>query len=293
MNTFYFKEFLILAENLSFSKAAKSIGINQSALSRHIKQLEDELGVPLFNRTTQKIELTSYGVAFIPCADSILQKLTEYNHTVETIQRENSSRISIGVCGFPSYYGITALFSEFKHKYPETAINVITDSHNDLVKALESGFLDVAFIHDTRLLHSEYCAVPFCKDFMSVCLPAEHPLASRESLGLTDLAEETFYIRDKKDSHMYRLQMNILRRAGLEPRISLNTGTWSDSIINRQNEISLVLQGLAENLSHNPHVHVVKLTPPIHVDIYLIYPRDRNLSATAKDFIEFVLETHP
>ena len=71
MNTEYLKEFVVLAETKNFWEASDRLYMNQSTLSKHIKSLENELGVDLFLRTTRRVELTNYGQTFLPYAKSI------------------------------------------------------------------------------------------------------------------------------------------------------------------------------------------------------------------------------
>ena len=71
MNTEYIHEFVVLAETKNFWEASERLFMNQSTLSKHIKSLEIELGVPLFTRTTRRVELTNYGHTFLPYAQSI------------------------------------------------------------------------------------------------------------------------------------------------------------------------------------------------------------------------------
>lgn len=289
MKTFY-NEFLILAEQLSFSKAAKKLGITQSALSRHIKQLEEDLNYPLFFRTTQKIELTPYGAAFLPHAAAIVKHREEFSCAAKAIRRTLSNGIALGVCGFPNYYGITSLLADFAGQYPQAIIDVHMDSPDLFLKQLRTGVLDAAFIHNTENFCGDFCVIPFREDYLSASLPYTHPLSSKATLSLTDLRDETFYIRHRKDSSMYKLETSILRSAGFEPKISLSRGTWEDSVISRSDNISLVMQGLADKLNGQQYIKVIDIEPRIPVNISLVYPEHRALSETVRAFIRLTEE---
>ncbi len=290
MKTLFLNEFLVLADQLNFSNAAKKLGINQSALSRHIKQLEEELGVQLFSRTTQKIELTPYGVAFLPHAVSIKEHEKAFELAADAIRRDTAHRISLGVCGFPGYYGITALFSEFKNQYPESIIDVSMGSTEEMLGRLQSGVLDIAFVHDTGGLTEDYTMIPYREDYLSVSLPVKHRLAKAKSLRLIDLKDEVFFIRHKKGSTPWNFEIQALKDAGFTPKLSSSKNTWEDSVINRSNEVSLVKQGLADKLQGNVHVAVVDLEPRIHTNLYLIYPANRRLTDIVNAFVSYTAE---
>ncbi len=293
MKTSFFNEFLALSEQLNFSRAAQKLGMNQSVLSRHIKQLEEELGVPLFTRTTQKMELTLYGAALIPHAREILAETEQYALEAENIRRDADNRISLGVCGFPAFYGITALFADFKNTYPDAVIDVHTDNFEEAFQYLDAGNYDAIFVHNAGELYEKYDVIPFCDDYFSASFPAAHPMADRESVHLSELKDETFYIRHKKNSYMYNLELQTLRNAGFEPKLSLNQNSREDSIINFTNGISLVTQGLADRLKHQVLVRVVDISPRIHTNISLIYLKDRALSNIAQTFLQFAVAHRP
>ncbi len=290
MKTSFFNEFLVLAEQLNFSRASKKLGMNQSVLSRHIKQLEEEVGAPLFTRTTQKMELTPYGTALVPHARAILEQTHQYTREVDAIRRDAANRISLGVCGFPTYYGITALFADYKSQFPDAMIDVHTDSFDEAFRYLNAGRFDAIFVHWSDESSDRYGVIPFHEDYFSVSLPALHPLANRSSIALTDLKDETFYIRHKKDSYMYNLELKALRSAGFEPKLSLNQSNWEDSIINHTNDISLVTQGTAQMLQAQLRVRVVDIQPRIYANVSLVYLKDRRQSPLVTSFLEFVDE---
>jgi len=267
-------EFLVLEKHLSFSKAAQELSITQSALSRHIQMLEEEFGVPLFQRSTQKIKLTPYGEALVPHANAILEHCRSFSKTAADMRSSIPNRISIGSCGFPNYYGITDFLAGFKSKYPQAVINVRIGSTDECVRWLRDDKIDAAFVHNVADFSREFHAVPFCGDHMSAALPAGHPLAGRRTIELRELKDETFYLRSVKDTLMDRMEVRILKDAGFEPKLSPNRGTWADSVINRGSEVSLVMQGLAEKLRGNLHLWVADIVPSIPTDVYLISPKD-------------------
>ena len=88
MNTENLKEFIVLAETKNFWEASERLYMNQSTLSKHIKSLENDLGVALFTRTTRRVELTNYGEIFLPYAKSVTRSEFE---GISAIQRKWSS----------------------------------------------------------------------------------------------------------------------------------------------------------------------------------------------------------
>lgn len=293
MKTSSLNEFLILAEYLSFSKAAATLSISQSALSRHIMMLEKELGVPLFHRTTQRIVLTSYGRAFLPHATAILEHTNAFQRTVGDIRGDTINRVAVGSCGFPNRYGMTALFAAFKKENPEAVIDVHISSADDMLRLLHDGVIEVAFVHNIADFTGEYDILPFCEDHISAVVPFDHPLAGRGAIHLSELKDDVFYLRHKSETMMNRFEMSALREAGFEPKLSSSTGTWDDSVINRGRDVSLIMQGLADKLRSNVNISVLEVEPRIHTDVCLIYPKDGVLSPLAQAFVDFAARHAP
>ncbi|MCD7856659.1 MAG: LysR family transcriptional regulator [Clostridiales bacterium] len=293
MKTSSLNEFLILAEYLNYSKAAATLSISQSALSRHIMMLEKELGVPLFHRTTQKIVLTSYGRAFLPHAAAILEHTNAFQRTVEDIRGDTANRIAVGSCGFPNRYGMTALFAAFKKETPDAVIDVHISSTDDMLKLLHDGVIEVAFVHNITDFTGEYETLPFCEDHISAVVPFDHPLAGRETIHLSELKDEVFYLRHKSETLMDSFEMSALRAAGFEPKLSSSTGTWGDSVINRGRDVSLIMQGLADKLRSNVNISVLEVEPRIHTDVCLIYPKSGALSPLVQEFVNFAAQYTP
>lgn len=289
MQTSILNEFLVLEEQLSFSKAARELGISQATLSKHILSLENEFGAPLFERTTQKVSLTPYGEVFVEHARSIISCESSFRKKVEQIRFQTSSHLVIGTIGNPYFYGITALFASFKKIHPDASIEVHVGSTDELLKMLESGKIDVAFLRNLTDLNCKYQSFFYHNDFLSLIVPANHPKAGKSVVHLSEFSTETFYSRVSKDSLMGQLEAKALREAGFEPIFSSSRGTLEDSVINQGNNLSLANQALANTLAGNIHLSVLTIEPPIHTDIWLAAAREQH-SDIVQDFFRFVQE---
>lgn len=101
MNTENLKEFIVLAETKNFWEASERLYMNQSTLSKHIKSLENDLGVALFTRTTRRVELTNYGEIFLPYAKSVTRSEFE---GISAIQRMLNIENGLLTIGYDSFY---------------------------------------------------------------------------------------------------------------------------------------------------------------------------------------------
>lgn len=291
METSILNEFLVLEETNSFSKAAKQLQISQATLSRHIKQLEDEYGVILFERTTQKMRLTPYGDALVNCARQILEHERTFKRDVERIKFQKTNHLVIGTVDFPFYYGITALLGAFKKEHPNATLEVQITSTDELVQMLDTGKVDVAFIRNIENVAANYDSFQYAEDYVRIAIPSDHPLAGAESAHISQFANDTFYHRYYESSLMDRFVTSLFREADISPTISTSEGSWEDSIINDITTVTTCMGGLAENFRGNIHVKVLTIEPKRHADIWIAASKSACHSDIANSFIQFVRES--
>lgn len=137
--------FKAIVEQGGFKNAAEHLGYAQSSVTVHIKELEKELGKPLFDRLGRKVFLTSYGTRFLPYTTKILDL---YSEAIESINIDEIPRgnLVIGVSELITQYRIPALFTEYKTKYPNVSITLKSLESEDISTAIRNGEIDLALI---------------------------------------------------------------------------------------------------------------------------------------------------
>ncbi|WP_304173072.1 LysR family transcriptional regulator [Pseudobutyrivibrio ruminis] len=288
METSIFNEFLILEETNSFSKAAEQLRISQASLSRHIKQLEDEYGMLLFERTTQKMKLTPYGESLVQYARIILEAERSFKREVEKINFQNSNHLVVGCIDYPFYYGITSHLADFKRENPNATLEVMINSTDELVRNLNTGEVDVAFIRNIDNVADKFDSIFYKEDYMHIAVPVKHPLANKKTVSIKEFKTDTFYKRYKKGSYMDSLFSKLASDAGFKPMISASGSSWEDSVINEPNTVTLCNGALAENFRGNVHVKVLDLKEKPEVNIYLATAKNATHSLITDRFFEYV-----
>lgn len=303
MDIDYLKEFSVLAETKNYWEASYRLFLNQSTLSKHIKSLESELGVPLFNRTTRKVALTEYGMALLPYAQSITKLQFEYSARLLQMQNQQKGRITIGSLPAMAQYGITDVLLEFGKACPDNSVKIIEDDPKILMKLLFEKSCDLIFLRETMSSFKKVVSqdsviqrIPYISDYLVAVLPNQHPLASQSSLTLRDLKQEKFAFI-KENSLMYDLCCLACQEADFIPNIVFDSHRL-DSILD------MVTKGGCVALLMNRHVRypldsvfsiappftAVKITPAISTQISLCYLKEEPLSPAAQQFIEFFKE---
>ncbi len=185
------KYFLQTAQTLNFSEAARELCITQSTLSQQIKQLEDEFGVRLFERTSHGATLTESGEELIPYADKVLHSAQTCTQLIEDLRNLATGTLSIGVT-----YSFSPILTEtlllFARQYPKVKLNVVYLPMEELMDRLQRREVDLVLAfkpHGHRFYNID--SHTLFNTYLSVIVGEGHSLAGRESITLQELQRYT------------------------------------------------------------------------------------------------------
>jgi LysR family transcriptional regulator, transcription activator of glutamate synthase operon len=278
--------FLAVAEFRSFSVAADNLYVSQSSLSKQIMALEKELGVALFDRSKRSITLTEAGETFRNHAHRLND---EYKALISSL-KEYKSAVSLSIVAIPviAQYGITSYIAQFQTAYPNVHLMLEEREASTILPALNNHQFDLAFIRDNYLDSKQYQILEVNTDKFVVALSLKHPLASRTSISLSELANENFIMFDK-GTIVHELAVDACHKVGFEPRIfyaSLRVESIL-GLVASQSGIALIMEKIFQYHKH-PDVIAIPLTEIVESKIVLAYPKDKKLSAPAKNFWKFI-----
>jgi DNA-binding transcriptional LysR family regulator len=217
----HLRYFVTVAEALSFTKAAEKLHTAQPSLSRQIKDLEDELGVRLLNRTKQLVTLTDEGRSFLTDAKRVLALATE---TVESVRRFQSGEVRALNVGYVSnlfYDLLPRTLTSFHQSFPTVPVNLFDLSCGEQFRALEDGKLDLGFVglHEPVALRGlEFRAIASYKTVTA--LPKDNPLAGKTTVNLKALAPMFFIGMSEASYPGYREWLSkTCGREGFTPKV--------------------------------------------------------------------------
>lgn len=191
----HLRYFIAVAEELSFTRAAKRLGINQPPLSLQIQQLEKELGAKLFRRETRGVTLTDAGKLMLEQAHIILTQVEATTTGVRRRARGETGQLIIGSVGGSYVHPvIPTIIREYGLKYPHVVLAPQASNHALLVARLCAGQVDIAFIWRAKSErdNDDLMIEPLAGEDTVMVLPAGHPLGNCVSAPLAALAKETF-----------------------------------------------------------------------------------------------------
>ncbi|MFJ1767819.1 LysR family transcriptional regulator [Amycolatopsis sp. NPDC088138] len=186
------EHFLAVTRCGSFTAAAQEVHVVQSALSASIRKLEAELGTPLFERTTRRVELTEAGRALVPLAHRIVADVVAAQGEVAAVAGLATGRVSIGTIQALSVVDLPAKLGEFRVRYPGIRLHVRDGTVPVLTAAVASGELDLAFVAGDQPLAGELSAFrEWSQQLVLLCHPG-HRLERRRRVRLAELDDEPF-----------------------------------------------------------------------------------------------------
>ncbi|HEX7966964.1 MAG TPA: LysR substrate-binding domain-containing protein [Stellaceae bacterium] len=233
--------FAVLAEEKHFGRAAQRLSLSQPPLSHAIRQLEEELGAPLFARTSRHVALTPAGVALQREAQALLQRAEEARTLVQEIAAGRRGRLRVGFAGSMLYRALPQILRDFHARAPGIEIVLRELNSAEQVAALHHDEIDIGFIHaraaPAGLEGFAYHAEPFV-----ACLPAGHVEAvradGRRRVRLSKLEHEAFVLFSRKVSpDYYESIIATCLDAGFLPQVKYEVRHWFSVV-------SLVAQGM-------------------------------------------------
>lgn len=194
------KSFLKVAEFENFSKAAEALGYAQSTITIQIQQLEQELGVPLFDRIGKRVVLSERGRHFRSYANEMLRIEAE---ALEAVSENDMPKgiLRIGITETISDSFFPALLEEYLRKYPAVQIEIACGLVLDLYDKLEKGELDLIFLLDRQAYRPALQTVFSLPTAVPFLAHKTHPLANQENVSPERLAQETLILTEEKNNY--------------------------------------------------------------------------------------------
>ena len=205
--------FVVVAEELSFNRAAQRLHMTQPPLSNQIKQLEEELGVLLFTRTSRGVRMTEAGEALLEEARRFFVQLQQATRVVQRVGHGEVGRLTLGFVPSASNEVLPPILRTFRHRFPDVELFLREMRPDRVVQRLHDKQIDVGFLYlplDDASLNIECVS----REPLVLALPESHPLAARPRVELQALAEEPFILPARYSMPGQGTDILLARRAG-------------------------------------------------------------------------------
>ena len=225
--------FQSVADSLSFSKAAKECFVSQTAISRQIRQLEQEMDLRLFDRDTTHVTLTSAGRYFFQQAQQITAQLRQAVETAQQIDRASACQLVLAAPTVFEQWAAAPLLHGLRQRHPEASLSVVQGARTSLINDLVEANLDVLLALDFDMPSLDGLRVDVLSTHHAVwLLPAGHPLAGQAAIAPQQLRSESFIMtRESPTAPTIDRIGAYLHRLGLENVAHLQADSLSSAFL--------------------------------------------------------------
>jgi DNA-binding transcriptional LysR family regulator len=277
--------FMAVAEERSFTVAARRLNLSQPPLSQHIQALEAELGTQLLYRTSRKVELTKAGEALLARARAIQQQIRLAEDEVHSIGAGMVGTLDVGATGSILRGRLADLLAAYRKEAPSVRMTVHEQAPALQIAALLNRTTNISLnrsIPSDDTLNSE----PAWSEEIVVAMPKAHPLARRKHVALGDLASEDHIVLQPESSQFASYIQKSCIDAGFLPRVSQQVVDAQSvpSLIAAGFGVALVPQSIARFTTDEIAFRPIRPSPP-SADVFLVFRKDET-SMVVHNFIK-------
>jgi len=268
--------FLAVAEDQSFSRAARRLGMSQPPLTEQIQALEHSLRMQLFIRSRRGAQLTPAGAAILPAVRKFAEQLERLELAVHEAVAGHAGVLTVGAITSSMIDVLPPLIERFKQDHPLITVSVREIDSAQAIPLLESGDIDLAFARLEGNLGRSVASVPLAEDHLAVALPSDHPQACQPTLALASLADEILVMASRDVSPVYfDYVVGLCKASGFSPRVLHQVRSVSSQIafVSCGQGIALVPQSMEKLAPENvvvrplhPEANVVTTAMAWHVE---------------------------
>ena len=281
--------FLAAAHHMNFSRAAEELHLTQPAVSTQIKELSDNVGLPLFERIGRRTYLTAAGEEMLSCARAITQRLRESDESLARLKGITGGRLNVAVISAGDYF-FPRVLAAFGAGHPGISFNLTVHNREGLLRQLAENLTDLAVMVRPPS-DMDIVALPFAPHPYVIVAPPDHPLARARQIPRTALNRERFVLREH-GSDTWNSMREVFGRQF--PRINIamqiqSTETIKQAVVAGMGLAFLSAHTLALDVRAG-HLVVLDVQGfPAMLSWYLVHNRAKRLPPVAAAFKEFLL----
>ncbi|CAM3960154.1 LysR family transcriptional regulator [Mesobacillus zeae] len=278
------------AKQKSITKASEVLHISQPALSKAIKGLEEELGTTLLIRTNKTSELTDAGEVVLDYALRMGVLLEEMTTTLNDLSELKRGEVHIGLPPFIGSLLFPKVMAKFHHHYPNIKLNIAEYGGARVVKSVEEGEMELG-VAVLPLDDKQFRIYPILEEEMQLVVHEDHPLGKKQSIDMSDLADEEFIFYNEEFA-LYKILREYFISAGFEPKILFQSSQWD--LMSEMAAANLGITILPASICRrvpNKELRFLGLRPPVMWRLAVITKKDRYLSRAARTLIDFILSS--
>jgi DNA-binding transcriptional LysR family regulator len=284
---------LCVAEKESFTNAAEKLGYAQSTVSMQIQQLEEEIGVCLFERIGKRVTITPSGHKFLEYANQMAQ-IAEKARMIGKQPEEIVGSLRVGILESLLEWVMLDCIPLFNRKFPNVSIETKAASGNDLIHMLKRNELDFIFLLDRKISEKKCkCVLSSREDVVFVTYPG-HPLCGRGDLGLSDILRHPLILTERNGIYRQALEEVAAQRdMYISPFLEINNTSAILRLLHKHVGISFLPEyAVRRSIARNSLVRLSVPDCPIRLWCQMFYHEDKWVTPQMGALMRMIEQRH-
>ena len=289
MNPHHLRTFLAVRRHLNYTRAATEVFLTQPAVSRQVRQLEEKLGVRLFEQIGKSLHLTDAGETLAVEAEKLLGAMERTAEAVRSHRSAERGSIRIGASTTPGFYLLPDLLGQFHRRFPKVALHYTVENSLRIEQMLVRNELDLGFV-GANLSSRELELKPLVEDEIVCFTSPSHRLAKVRRIAPSSLEEEMWIIREKGSATRLLFEDWLLSRKGaIRKSIELTCPETCKALVRAGIGISFMsVHGLRAEIRAKYLVKILVTEMSLKRPIYLAKHSDKRNSPVMESFLAIV-----
>ncbi len=286
MNLWHLKIFQAVAAQSSYTKAAETLRISQSAVSHEIRSFEKWLGIKLFDHLGKQIHLTEAGALLEDYARRIFLLVDDAHQAINDLKGLSRGRLRLGASTTPGIYWLPGRLGKFQKEYPHITLSLKIGNTATIEQMALNDEIDLGIV-GKKPLNKDLYVEPIRRDRLVLIVPKESPLANRRKVSLSTLQGESFILREP-GSATRALVQEELDKAGIDIKVVIELGSTEaiKCAVTSGLGLAIISQHACANGTGAAGFRQVNLVEPVlEREFFLIYRKRKHLSAATRAFI--------
>jgi DNA-binding transcriptional LysR family regulator len=270
----------------SFSRAAEELFVSQPAVSKHIRQLEQQVGLGLIRRGRGGFNLTEAGEILFKHTHKFFFHLMEIENALSVLKIDHHGVLKIGTTESYSKCLMPKLLSEFQTSHPSVKITLEVGNSEEIEKSLLDYKNDIGLIGLVKA-SSKFESVPFLKEDLVLIVSPNHPLGKRKAVSLKEMEGYPFIIR-AKGSTTRRILLHAFKEFDIHPSLLMEAGSseFIKQWVSEGKGVSIIVERLGEDEEKRGMIKMIPLQEKLHLEVAALYLKEERTNPTIKAFVQ-------
>ena len=277
-----------VAKFRSFSRAAEELFVSQPAVSKHIRQLEQKVGMGLVRRGRGGFGLTEAGGILFKHTQKISSDLLEIENALGNLRKDHHGVLKIGTTESYSKCLMPKLLSGFQASHPSIKITLEVGNSEEIEKSLLDYKNDIGLIGLVKA-SSKFESIPFLREELVLIVRPHHQLDKRKAVSLKEIEKYPFIIRDK-GSTTRRILFHAFEEFDIHPSLLIEAGSseFIKQWVSEGEGISIIVKRLGADEEKRGMIKVIPLQEKLYLEVALLYLKEERANPTIKAFIQYM-----